>query len=209
MIGKTNAQAVAKSDWEAYTLLRDVFRLSMENVTDEKFTLILPKYLQNMNSQIFNSSGVTTSAKEITVKKDDETNHPVTYIGSWFYNNNSATTLNLNFDTHYVTTVGGFFSGVLEHIIGDWDFSSLTSAISYQVFGSSIKTLTIKSGTMYLDLNLSSCNQLTDESLASIINGLADLTGGTGKTLTLHATPKARLTAEQIATITAKNWTLA
>ena len=50
---------------------------------------------------------------------------------------------------------------------------------------------------------------LSDESIQSIIDGLADLTGGTTQTLTLHADVKAKLTEEQIAQITSKNWTLA
>jgi hypothetical protein len=50
---------------------------------------------------------------------------------------------------------------------------------------------------------------LSDETIQSIINGLADLTGQTAKTLTLHANAKAKLTEEQLATITNKNWNLA
>ena len=50
---------------------------------------------------------------------------------------------------------------------------------------------------------------LTDESIQSIIDGLADLTGQTAQTLTLHTDVKSKLTQEQIAQITSKNWTLA
>ena len=49
---------------------------------------------------------------------------------------------------------------------------------------------------------------LTDVSVQSIIDHLADLTGQTAQTLTFHATVGGTLTAEQKATITAKNWTL-
>lgn len=49
---------------------------------------------------------------------------------------------------------------------------------------------------------------LTDESIQSIIDGLADLTGGTAQTLTLEGTVGAKLTDEQKAAISAKNWTL-
>jgi hypothetical protein len=49
---------------------------------------------------------------------------------------------------------------------------------------------------------------LTHDSLLVIIDGLADLTGKTGKTLELHATAKALLTADDIAIATAKNWTI-
>ena len=49
---------------------------------------------------------------------------------------------------------------------------------------------------------------LDEESRQSIIDCLADLTGKTAQTLTLHATVGAKLTDAQKATITAKNWTL-
>ena len=59
------------------------------------------------------------------------------------------------------------------------------------------------------DLYLGWCSSLTRDSLLVIINGLADLTGKTGKTLELDATAKARLTADDIAIAEGKNWTVA
>lgn len=50
---------------------------------------------------------------------------------------------------------------------------------------------------------------LSDETIESIINGLADLPGSDSRIITLHTDVKAKLTEEQIARITAKNWTLA
>ena len=50
---------------------------------------------------------------------------------------------------------------------------------------------------------------LSDESIQSIIGGLKDLTGATAEDLVLHTDVKAKLTEEQIATITSKNWNLA
>ena len=49
---------------------------------------------------------------------------------------------------------------------------------------------------------------LSAESIQSIVDGLADMTGGTSYKLTLHADVKAKLTEEQLATIAAKNWTI-
>jgi hypothetical protein len=46
-------------------------------------------------------------------------------------------------------------------------------------------------------------------SLRALINGLADLTGQTAQTLTLGETLIAKLTEEDIAIATAKNWTIA
>lgn len=49
---------------------------------------------------------------------------------------------------------------------------------------------------------------LTSASVDSIIHALKDLTGQTAQTLTFHATVGGKLTDEQKAAISAKNWTL-
>lgn len=59
-----------------------------------------------------------------------------------------------------------------------------------------------------LSISFANCSNLSTETIQSIIDGLADLTGGTAQTLTLHATVGSKLTDEQKATITAKNWEL-
>ena len=46
-------------------------------------------------------------------------------------------------------------------------------------------------------------------SMRAIINGVADMTGKTALRMTFHANAKARLTEEDIAIATAKNWTIA
>lgn len=63
-------------------------------------------------------------------------------------------------------------------------------------------------GVIGKDINLSWSSLLTDASIQSIIDHLKDLTGATAQTLTFHATVGDKLTAEQKAAITAKNWTL-
>jgi surface protein len=52
-------------------------------------------------------------------------------------------------------------------------------------------------------------SKLDRASLRALINGLADLTGQTAQTLTLGTTLIAKLTEEDIAIATAKNWTIA
>ena len=61
---------------------------------------------------------------------------------------------------------------------------------------------TIKVSISFINVNL-----LSAESIQSVIDGLATVT--TAQTLTLNATVKAKLTEEQLATITNKNWNLA
>ena len=215
-MGRVNSHIASggTSKWDALQYIKTGFALQTQDIQGTEFVLDVPKRVQDLNTQLFAASiSLPTSVTTITIKKtEDEANYPITKIGGWFYGNMVTTTLNLEIDTSSVTSVASWFCGYyskLTHIIGDWDFSGLTSDINQNVFGSYVETLTIKSGTLSRNCNLSGCNNLTDTSLASIIDGLADLTGGTGQTLTLHATPKARLTNEQIATITAKNWTLA
>lgn len=58
-------------------------------------------------------------------------------------------------------------------------------------------------------LSLSASTKLDRKSLLAVIEGLADLTGGTSQTLTLGNTLKAKLTSDDIAIATAKNWTIA
>lgn len=63
-------------------------------------------------------------------------------------------------------------------------------------------------GTIGKSLEIKDSPLLSVASVQSIIDCLKDLTGATAQTLTLHATVKANLTAEQKATIQAKNWIL-
>lgn len=63
-------------------------------------------------------------------------------------------------------------------------------------------------GTIGKSISLSNSPNLSDESVQNIIDCLADLTGQTAQTLTLHSTVKGKLTDAQRATITNKNWTL-
>jgi hypothetical protein len=61
-----------------------------------------------------------------------------------------------------------------------------------------------------IKLNISfSSSPLTEASAMVIINGLADLTGGTSQTLTLSSTTKALLTDADKLIATNKNWTIA
>ena len=59
------------------------------------------------------------------------------------------------------------------------------------------------------NLRLATCLNLTSQSVDSVTNALADLTGKTAKTLIVHKDVEARMTEEQKATVRNKNWNLA
>lgn len=100
----------------------------------------------------------------------------------------------------------------LRSIFGAIDLSACTT--STQVSNAfwlcyALEDIEFVPGTIMVSLYFKDSSLLTDASIQSIIDGLADLTGATTQTLTLHTNVVAKLTDAQKATITAKNWTLA
>lgn len=72
---------------------------------------------------------------------------------------------------------------------------------------SALENLTVE-GQIGTNVNLQWSPLLTNESVQSVIDHLADLTGADSKTLTLHADVKAALTQSQLDAVAAKNWVL-
>jgi hypothetical protein len=108
-----------------------------------------------------------------------------------------------------------FSSTKLHTILGEIDMSACVNtnnmfADAYALLEVRFKENTI--GSIYSEnakvISFINSPVLSDASIQSIIDGLADLTGATAQTLTLHATVGGKLTEAQKATVTAKNWTL-
>lgn len=99
-----------------------------------------------------------------------------------------------------------FLASSLKSILGALDLSECTS-ITYGFHAVALQDVEFVPGTVRVSIRFPSA-YLTEASIESIINGLADLTGGTAQTLTLNGVG-AKLTDAQKARITAKNWTLA
>lgn len=74
---------------------------------------------------------------------------------------------------------------------------------------SSLTNVTLGDGFNANNLDLSASTLYSADTLVAILNALADRTGQTAYTLTLGSTNLAKLTNEQIAIATQKNWTLA
>lgn len=121
--------------------------------------------------------------------------------------------LTLNFDTHKCVNYLNAFTQLraLEIIDGTpFDFSSVTSASNTNAFPNcvSLKEVRFVPNSIKVSIKFANSNLLSTDTIQSIIDGLADLTGGTAQALTLHSTVGNKLTDTQKATITAKNWTL-
>ena len=123
----------------------------------------------------------------------------VTDMYGMFINCSSLQTLDVSgWDTRNVTTMSNMF----------YDCNKLTTLIGGrtidEVLSDNISALNGLKKNISLDSTI-----LDRASLRALINGLADLTGSTSQTLTLGSTLKAKLTEEDIAVATAKNWTIA
>ncbi len=92
--------------------------------------------------------------------------------------------------------------------IGEMDISNATNVTGMFGHCYDLERISFVPGCIKLSLNFAQSNLLNDASIQSIIDGLADLTGKTSQALTFHAGVGAKLTEEQKAAITAKNWTL-
>ena len=112
---------------------------------------------------------------------------------------------------------------VLTNINGGYTFNNCKSLTSVSIplltsissatnmFGkcSLLTDVLLGSSSISTNISFSDSPSLSDASITNIINALADLTGSTSRKLTLNSTTYAKLTSEQIASITSKNWTVA
>ena len=217
--GCASLQSIDVSNWNTsnVTSMLDMF----ENCTS----------LQSIDVSNWNTSNVTnmnymfsgcTSLQSIDVSNWNTSN--VTNMGSMFMSCRQLQSIYAsNWNTSNVTNMNYMFSGCtsLQSIdVSNWNTSNVTN-INYMFID--CKNLTTLIGGRTIDEvisnNISALNGLKitavlgftiidRASLLAIINGLADLTGSTSQTLNLGSTLTAKLTTEDIAIATAKNWTI-
>ena len=120
----------------------------------------------------------------------------VTNMNKMFKYCERLTTLDLSsFDTSAVTDMNGMFQNCnsLTTIIGTHTLEDVQAGTIKALKGTKVSL------DLYTPL-------LERASILALFYGLADLTGNTKETIRLHATAKARLTAEDIKIATDKNW---
>lgn len=97
----------------------------------------------------------------------------------------------------------------LKSIYGALDFSECTAATIWLNGANALEDIEFVPETIKISLDFYWCEYLTEISVQSIIDGLADLTGSTAQKVTFHATIINKLTETQISKILEKNWTFA
>ena len=117
----------------------------------------------------------------------------------------------LNIDTSKNTSLTNGFVNMqaLETIDGTpLDFSSCT-ALNQPFRGcSALKDFRVKPSTIKHNFDIKYSPNLSSDTVQSIKDGLADLTGGETQTLIVHQNVRNKLTEEQLNTISNKNWAI-
>lgn len=90
-----------------------------------------------------------------------------------------------------------------------WIPNTLTTTITSGVIGgcTALETIELQSG-FNVSANFSECTALTKTSIVAMLRNLKNLKGSSAKSLTLGSTNLTKLTADEIAIATNKNWTL-
>lgn len=122
-------------------------------------------------------------------------------------NGSKISKINLTNVTSNLTNASYFSNNYLKDT-GDLNFTNLTSA-GEALFSDGQSLARIRVTGIKLSFVIGNNIGLSTEALVQVLNDLADLTGGTSQNLGLGSKNLARLTAEQKAIATNKNWTLA
>jgi len=148
---------------------------------------------------IFSSNGCVN---KVVLNISNETK----YLSKCF-TNFGGTEIVLGFSTKNVIEYEYLFRHCfsLEKIIGVFDFSSAGSVGEMFTNCRNLKEVRFEPNTLSISISLANSSLLTNESIQSIIDGLATVT--TAQTITFHSA--IALSDEQKATINAKGWTLA
>lgn len=94
----------------------------------------------------------------------------------------------------------------LKTIAEPLDFSNVTLANSPFGGCNNLEYIRFVENSIPVSLDFRACEKLTVESLMSIINGLADLTSGTSRTLYIGSANISKLSTEQLQIAYDKNW---
>ena len=165
--------------------------------------------LENINCKDFNTSNVndmgTCFGYCSSLKTLDLTGWDMSKVTRMEYVFTRCTSLEVlditgwNMESTTATANFSSYCDSLQSIIGNRTIE--------EVIADNIATMIGLSATAGVNFALSP--NLDRASMRAIINGVADMTGKTALRMAFHANAKARLTEEDIAIATAKNWTIA
>lgn len=187
--------ATATNMWNMFSECVNLTELDLSGLDTSNVT--------NMNTMFYNC----ISLRKLDLSNFETSN--VTDMGYMFKSCSNLTELNLsNFDTSNVTNMTEMFYNCenLVTINGILDFNNASKTNAFIMGCVNLETIYIKNFNTPRNNNFSDCVKLSHESLVYWINNLKQ--SGTVKTITFGSVNLAKLTEEEIAVATEKNWTL-
>ena len=181
----------------------DLSNFDTSSVTNMSFMFGECSNLIELDVSNFNTSAVTdmlsmfSKCKFSTLDVSNFNTSAVTNMNWLFYECINLTTLDLsNFEMSSVTSTSLMFHkcNSLKNIIGTHTIEEVQEGSVNAMRG------------LKVSISFSESQNLERASILALFYGLADLTGNTKQTISLHATAKARLTADDIKIATDKNW---
>ena len=190
--------------WYYAVLLRGMF---MNAVFSEEYQLVLK--MRSVVTDMYGTFAYAKNLKSIKIATDDK--ETVASMSQTFRECTDLEVVDLTEHARKISKADYLFFGShkVRSVLGALDMSGCTdnASLAYAFFAGSLQDVEFVPGTIKADIRFNS-SYLTDASIESIINGLADLTGGAAQTITLNGVG-AKLTESQRGRISAKNWTLA
>lgn len=162
-------------------------------------SIVIPSGMTNIGSQVFNQC---RDLVRVTIPNS------VTNIGSYaFCNCNSLVDINIP-DSMLSLQANTFINC---NSLTDITIPSSVTRVASTTFSgcTSLTNVTLGYGFNANALDLSASTLYSTDTLVGILNALANRTGMSAYTLTLGSTNLAKLSDEQIAIATEKNWTVA
>lgn len=159
------------------------------------------------NLAFFAAYGRSSMLKTIKYSDTANVTNFQSFCANWY---STDLTVVPSFDYSKGTNFSGMFNWddcIVE--IGEMNISNATNVSSMFNYCFGLERISFVPECIKISISFAQSNLLNDASIQSIIDGLADLTGKTAQTLTLHATVGGKLTQAQKDAASAKNWTLA
>lgn len=192
--------------WASYL---DVVKFKTDIWADEETVIDIPTL--SSISEIFQNVQFT-KIKKLTIKSDTPIKGASNAFNSPWGGTAFLETLVLDCDFSQCTLFDNWLmrQQKLKRIEGQpFNLSGATRLSSFSNYANKVEYFRVVPETIMVSFYIEHWSKLDADTIQSVIDGLADMTGGDAKTLTLHADVKAKLTETQLATITGKNWTVA
>ena len=205
--GKTGVAGIeGEVTYEQVLAVTNIGTLFVNNKLIVRFNELV--YFKNLSTIGNNAFSGCSLLQEITLP------NTVITASNVFYSCSLLRAVNAPFGLRLLTALNMFYNcpSLSSLDVSGWDVSACTNMtsmfakctyLSTLLGGSQDKPSALRGAKVALSVGYS---PLDKASLLALINGLADLTGKTQQILTIEGSNKAKLTADEIATATNKNW---